>query len=286
MRIASYNIQYGTGRDGVCDIKRIASEVEGADLIAFQEIDRFWPRTGESDQLAELQSLLSGYFVVYGAGVDIHHSSSKPDQHRRRQFGNAIFSRYPILSNRHHLLPKRGSIDPLSIQRSATEATVRCPAGDVRVYSVHLTHLSVETRLPQIDRLLEIHRSAVHEGAAVSGDVSGMNWEDGIVTQEVPHDTIMLGDFNCQPDSPEYLRMVGPLSDYGGHITPTDGFVDAWVKCGNDKNDGFTSDVNDLPARLDYAFVSSTIRERIQSCSVDTNAKGSDHLPLWLDIDL
>ncbi len=97
---------------------------------------------------------------------------------------------------------------------------------------------------------------------------------------------LLLGDFNCQPDTPEYLAIVGPLSDYGGHITSEAGFVDAWTCCGGDKSTGHTSDVNDAPARLDYCFASTLLREQLQSCWVDTAATGSDHLPLWVELDL
>ena len=50
MRIVSYNIQYGRGRDGRFDLDRIAREIAGADLIALQEVERFWTRSGGVDQ--------------------------------------------------------------------------------------------------------------------------------------------------------------------------------------------------------------------------------------------
>ena len=65
-----------------------------------------------------------------------------------------------------------------------------------------------------------------------------------------------------------------------------DGFVDAWTAAGNPREEGPTSDVNDIPATLDYCFVSSSLSTRVQSTKVDSDAKGSDHLPVWIDIDL
>ena len=41
MKFVSYNIQYGTGKDGRIDLSRIAAEVGDADVIALQEVDRF-----------------------------------------------------------------------------------------------------------------------------------------------------------------------------------------------------------------------------------------------------
>ena len=219
MKCVTYNIQYGKGRDNRVDLSRIGDEISGADLIALQEVDRFWPRTGNIDQMQYFRGRFNDYYCVYGAGIDLHVPGSKPEDRKRRQFGNLILSRYPLETFRHHLLPKHGSIGPLSLQRSAIEATIIINGFPVRIYSVHLTHLSAATRLPQVDRILEIHRQAVHEGHAVSGNLSGMDWESGVSNQSVAEHAILFGDFNFQPDSEEYLKMVGPISDYGGHIT-------------------------------------------------------------------
>ena len=51
MLFASYNIQYGTGKDGRVDLARIADAVKEADVIALQEVERHWPRTGDVDQV-------------------------------------------------------------------------------------------------------------------------------------------------------------------------------------------------------------------------------------------
>ncbi|NKB61134.1 MAG: hypothetical protein GKR95_03000 [Gammaproteobacteria bacterium] len=146
MKLVSYNIQYGKGQDNIVDIERIVGEIQGADVIALQEVDRFWPRTGMVDQVQQITERLPEYYWVYGAGVDLHCSQSPPHENRRRQFGNMILSRYPIESSRHHLLPKLGSIGPLSIQRSAIEASIKPCSYKLRIYSVHLTHLSSQTR--------------------------------------------------------------------------------------------------------------------------------------------
>ena len=53
-KIVTYNIQFGQGRDGKVDINRIVDALQGADVIALQEVDRFWDRSGMSDQVASL----------------------------------------------------------------------------------------------------------------------------------------------------------------------------------------------------------------------------------------
>jgi len=287
MKFLTYNIQYGKGKDQKVNIERIIAEIDGAEVIALQEVDRYWPRTDYADQVNQITAAMPDYYWVYSPGVDLHADlHSIKNRGARRQFGNLILSRTPILSSRHHLLPKYGSVDPLSIQRSALEATILCGKQLLRFYSVHLTHLSPQTRLPQIERLLDIHRDAILEGFPVSGNLGGFDWQDGVADQTVPAEAIIMGDFNCQPDSEEYLRMVGPKSDYGGHIVNPCGFVDAWTHCGHDETSAETSDIRGQPARLDYCFVSTSLRHSILSCRVDDQAQGSDHQPVWVELDI
>ncbi|WP_424947500.1 endonuclease/exonuclease/phosphatase family protein [Candidatus Spongiihabitans sp.] len=288
MKFVTYNIQYGKGKDGRVDLGRSIDAIAGADLIALQEVERLCPQRGNVDQVQVIADGLRDYYWVYGAGVDVHVAGGTAAQNARHQFGNMLLSRQPILSARHHLLPKRGSTDALSIQRSTIEATVQCGARLLRVYSVHLTHLSSATRLPQVEALLSFHRNAVFEGAPISGDLRGFDWANGASAgaQIVPDQAIMLGDFNFQPHSPEYDLLVGPVSDYGGRIANPQGFVDAWCAAGHDFAGGFTSDVNGEPARLDYCFVSNSLQHRVRDCYVDDNAIASDHFPLCTEIDL
>ena len=285
MKFVTYNIQYGKGQDDIVDLSRIINEIKDADIIALQEVERFWPRTGNVDQVKVLADHFSDYYWSYSPGVDLYIAESSPQDNQRRQFGNMILSKYPLLHVRHHLLPKYSSLDDLSIQRSALEATINIEGQILRIYSIHLTHLSAATRLPQIQHILDIHKNAVHEGSPISGNVSGMDWESGIDSQPVARNALLFGDFNCQPDSLEYNLIAGPISDYGGHITSLDGFVDAWCYCGGEKMQGQTSDVNDIPARLDYCFASTEIRHQINQCWIDNHATGSDHLPVWVEFE-
>ena len=290
MHIATCNIQYGRGRDGRFDLERIAGEVAGADLIALQEVERFWSRSGGLDQPRLIARLFPEHYSAYGAGVDLHLSGAGPGEDsagRRRQFGNMLLSRTPLLAVRHHLLPKHASLGaPMSLQRSALEGVIAVRGGHVRVYSVHLTHLAAATRLPQVEALLRVHANAVREGTPVSGHGLGGEWTVDGMPPPMPRDAVLLGDFNMEPDSGEYERIVGPMSPYGGRITNPEGFVDAWVEAGNAIDAGPTSEVRGRPARLDYCFVSAGLKDRIRTARVDVDAVGSDHQPLRVEIDL
>ena len=290
MKIVTYNIQYGRGKDERFDLGRIAQEIEGADLMALQEVERFWVRSGGVDQPRLIARHFPDHHWAYGPGVDLHPAAALPGEEsagRRRQFGNMLLSRTPLLAIRHHLLPKYASLGPpMSLQRSALEAVIAVRGGHVRVYSVHLTHLSAETRMPQVEALLGIHARAVTEGSSVSGSGLMEEWTRDGMPPPMPRDGILLGDFNMQPDSQEYERVVGPMSPYGGRITNPEGFVDAWVEAGHAVESGTTAEVKDSPARLDYCFVSAGLKDRIQTVRVDSDAVGSDHQPVWMEIDL
>ena len=289
MQLVTYNIQYGRGKDEQFDLNRVASEITGADVIALQEVERNWQRSGFADQPSELAAALEGYYWVYGPGVDLDASGVYPKEspgNRRRQFGNMLLAKKPILAARNHLLPKYASLGPMSLQRSALEGVIATNIGPVRFYSVHLTHLAAETRLPQIDALLELHRSAPWEGAALSGDRVPEEWTQDGMPDPLPRSAIFMGDFNATPDSLEYQRLVGPMSVYGGRIVNPEGMVDAWVASGHDETEGVTAEIYGQPVRLDYCFVSTALRDRIKSARIDVQAQGSDHQPVWTEIDL
>ncbi|MEZ5861562.1 MAG: endonuclease/exonuclease/phosphatase family protein [Geminicoccaceae bacterium] len=285
MRLVTYNIQYGLGRDGRYDLARIAREVEAADVIALQEVERFWQRSGVVDEPAEIARHLPRHHWVFGANLDIDADLVEADGrvvHRRRQFGTMILSRRRILSSRNHLLPKYGTLTQHSIQQGTLEAVIDLPMGPLRVYSVHLSHLDAATRLPQIEALLAIHRRAPREGGAWCGGHPNpaAGWTEGEMPP-MPRDAVFMGDFNFVPGSDEYTAMVGPLTARYGRLLNTDGLVDAWTVAGHDEGAGVTCDGK----RLDYLFLSADLRCRVRSVRIDETAEGSDHLPVWMDFD-
>lgn len=288
MRFVSYNIQYGKGRDGRFDLERIARAVDGADVIAMQEVERFYKRSGLADQPAELARLLPAYHWVFGPGLDLDAGVAGGDErliHRRRQFGNLLLSRTPILSARNHLLPKFGTLTQFSLQRAALEGVVATPSGPIRVYSIHLTHLSDDTRRPQVERILDLHARAPIEGGAWCGE-HDEGWTEGQPPPVMPREAILMGDFNLTPDSPLYARLAGPWSPAYGRMNGLEGFVDAWVAGGRRESEGITCPDVHGGKRIDYCFVSSRIAARVRRAWIDERADGSDHHPIWTEIDL
>ncbi|HEY7904987.1 MAG TPA: endonuclease/exonuclease/phosphatase family protein [Casimicrobiaceae bacterium] len=288
MKLVTYNIQYGLGKDGAYDLARIAGEVESADVIALQEVDRHWQRSGCVDSPAILGGHLPDHHWVYGANLDMdasHRDARGRLVNRRRQFGTMILSRSAILSSRNHLLPKYGTLTQHSIQQGALEAVIATRGGAaIRVYSLHLSHLCAETRLPQVDALLDFHARAPGEGGAWCGGhpEPAAGWTEGAMPP-MPADAILMGDFNFTSRAAEYDRIVGPASERYGRLNRLGGFVDAWVAAGHAENEGVTASNG---KRIDYCFVSDALAPRVRSAHVDAMATGSDHQPLWVEMDL
>jgi len=285
MLIASYNIQYGTGKDGRIDLGRIADEIGDADIIALQEVERFFSSTGMVDQAEEIAALFPKHFWVYGGGVDLDASLIADDgtvSNRRRQFGNMVLSRWPILSSRNHLLPKFGMVEQLALQRSILEGVIDTPSlGPMRVHSLHLGHAAAPERRIQIGALNRILRESPGQGGVVTGRAASAHWTADGPLIDMPRRAAFLGDFNLTPDDAEYEFIVGPEDPKYGRISRMDGLVDAWLVCG-DGGDGTTCGSNNGPVRIDYAFLTPNLAAKATRMWVGADAQGSDHQPIFI----
>jgi endonuclease/exonuclease/phosphatase family metal-dependent hydrolase len=294
MKIVTYNIQFGSGKDGRIDLGRIAQTVDGADVIALQEVDRHWRRSGMTDQPAELAALLDDYHWVYGPSFDVDASSRDAGgslTNRRRQFGTMLLSKTPILSSRLFFLPKSATVGRHNMQTGVLEGVIEANGRALRFYSLHLTAYWRRDRLLQIGVLLDMVRRAPIEGGAWTGKHVHRYWlENDERAPPMPEDAILLGDFNLNPKNPEYDLLAGPSDGQGGRFLYQEGLVDAWVAAGHQEGDGVTLPANPgagppTAHRVDYAFVTASLAGRVRSTEMDMAAQGSDHQPFWIDID-
>ena len=194
MKFVSYNIQYGIGQDGRFDPERIARAVDGADVIALQEVTRGFVRNGHADLVETFSSLFPAYFASFGAASDVlvdHAMVEGRLRERRFQFGNMVLSRFPVLAARNLLLPRARTFDKLNLQRGAQEAVIDAPGGALRVYSVHLDHVSPDERMAQIAYLKARANGFVDEGGALTGAS-----EFAVPDPALPADYLLMGDFN------------------------------------------------------------------------------------------
>jgi endonuclease/exonuclease/phosphatase family metal-dependent hydrolase len=297
MLVVTYNIQWGKGRDDVVDLARIARTIEAADIIALQEVERHWrPETG--DQTAQLAALLPGHHWVFGAAVDLDGSSIAPDGRvtsQRRQYGNMILSRWPITSLRNWALtkyPVHGRMNDLSI---LMESVIAAPNGDLRVYNTHLNYLAADQRRLQVDEVLAVIGDAPRQGPVIVGPGmdDGAFEADGALMFDrrrptMPQPAILLGDFNMEPTSPEYQRIVGARDPNYGRLQAADRLADALTVAGLAEDTGITfpESIEGPAQRIDHCFVTFDLIPAIRRAWIDDAADGSDHQPVWMEIQL
>lgn len=286
MNFVSYNIQYGFGLDGRYDLARIARSLEGADVIALQEVTRGFSRNGFADMVAGIAALFPDYFWAYGPSCDIHidegEGGLQPVRGTRFQFGNMVLSRWPILSTRTLLLPRSRTIAKINLQRGATEAVIAIPGGAIRVYSVHLDHVSADERIRQLHFLNGQINAFVQEGGSLTG-----GGDLDLPELPMPEDYMIMGDFNMEPESPEYCALAGAGGGYYGRVarigTPVDAFA-ALKAYGLESYSWMDPEDHGKRMHLDYCFVSCGLESRLKSARIDTQSLGSDHFPVWVEI--
>jgi endonuclease/exonuclease/phosphatase family metal-dependent hydrolase len=295
LKLVTYNIRYSLGRDGRYDLPRITDAIRAADIIALQEVERGWPRTGFMHQPEEIGRLLPDFYWVYGPAFDMD-GSQKDESGRvingRRQFGTMLLARWPIISCRLHIFPKFESLNQFNMDLGALEGIIATPNQPLRIYSLHLNHNSPRERLLQLQTLRQIHHYAPSGGGAWCGpsDIDGDDWSAGGTPPPMPGEAILMGDFNATPDSQEYEFLVGPWQPQVGRIHHADSFVDSWAVVHEEETPCITWRADPhLPMyerRLDYCFVSGRLAPYIRRAWVDTEAQGSDHCPYWVEMEI
>lgn len=173
IRVLSFNIHHGEGIDGVLDLERIVSVISqsGADVVALQEVDvHFRERSGFEDQAKKLAESL-GMYYIFGANIDLEPLQPGAP---RRQYGNAVLSKYPILYHQNYHLSSLGQE-----QRGLLEAVIDVDGTQLCFYSTHLG--TVEQRLTQVNELLEITGKRAGP-KIIAGDFNSVPGSDPIKT--------------------------------------------------------------------------------------------------------
>lgn len=202
IRVMIFNTHHGAGNDDcedpdvpdgeipeaecALDLERIADVIraEHPDVVALQEIDRFWARSGSVDQSRELASMLE-MEVWFGGNLDHDSDDHAGEPH---QYGVAILSNDPITSCENTFLPTAEGEE----QRGLLEARVDVEgAGEIAVLNTHLDHKEVVNRTAQAE--------------AVAEYVEGIS---------VP--IVLMGDFNAEPGDGDLTTIESLLTDAWG----------------------------------------------------------------------
>jgi endonuclease/exonuclease/phosphatase family metal-dependent hydrolase len=271
--IVTWNIQAGQGCDGVTDLERIAAATRAlgeADVVCFQEVSRNDPAiaSGE-DQSTALASLFPGYRAFFGAGLDRISSAEE-----RREFGNLLLSRLPVLQVFRHLLPRPADGGLKHMQRVAIEAVVQAAGGPLRVVTTHLEYYSAKQRRAQIERLRFL-QGEISDNAKLP-PVVGTTPYDPLPR---PAALVLCGDFNLLPDDAEYRLL---FSEKEIHL------VDGWRKAHPGKPHPPTTGLYDRKQWKkgghcrDYFALTPELAAKIVSLEMDDKSDASDHQALRL----
>lgn len=181
LRLLTYNIRHGRGRDGRVDLERVASAIRssGAEIVALQEVDLGRARTGGADQARDIADSLGMQHHFHAA---LHVAAER--------YGDAILTARPSRLVRAGALPGlagRPGLEP----RGALWVEVPVGAHRLQVLNTHLGLVAAERRA-QLAALL------------------GPDW----VTAALAAGPVALaGDFNATPWSRAYRQLTARLAD-------------------------------------------------------------------------
>lgn len=297
MLFCTYNMHYGVGADDVYNVARVADAVAQADIICLQELVRGWPHFNYDDQSKEISARLNRYFRFHGP-MEADASSVEPDGRivsRRRSFGNAIVSRWPISWSRGVMLPKTRLPDAFDVQRGYIEAVVAAPSGALRVYCTHLSHVGPSARLRQVEALMQAVNHAQQTGptwdmpsdrARFARQFPGSARDREFLLQEpeheVPATAIVAGDFNFQSTQPEYALICGAPGESGPGATSLH-LAGAWIAAGNAEG---TAERVPGEGRIDHVFVTHDLATKAKRAWIDHDTPASDHWPVFVEFAL
>lgn len=286
MKILSWNTQWCCGLDGLVSPQRIvqgARDLVDADVLCLQEIAVNYPglQGGAGDQLAQLQDLLPGWQLFFGAAVDEFTTVG------RQRFGNLIATRLPALQAQHYPLPYPADAEVLSMPRMCTVVTVMdARLGAVRVMTTHLEYYSKRQRMAQALAL-----RSLHIGACAQADAKPKDCRDGSPFQRKSHTphAVLCGDFNFEPHEPEYAVLTAPWAAGDEGAVKPGQWHDSWHLLHPDMPQPPTFKLFDRrygpePVACDFMLVSDSLRNRVCDWQTDARSQASDHQPVVLSL--
>jgi endonuclease/exonuclease/phosphatase family metal-dependent hydrolase len=282
MRVVSWNIHWGCGKDGRIRIHAIIDVLRrlNADVICLQEVAANHPELeggASANQFKQLSGALGAYQAIEHAPSEIYRHNTP------RLFGNLMLSKYRITQVQRHMLPwpaDPGS--PAGMPRGAIEAVLDAPGGRVRMLTTHLEYYSAVQRAAQVRQLRHLHAEACARASAPALDAQ---LDAPFQLGPRPASAIFCGDFNFAPGSSDYDALLAPPGD-----TPALPLVDAWQAARDGQTRAPTVGLHgykwpEQAACLDYFFVTDDLAPRVRAVEVQSETAASDHQPIVLDLD-
>ncbi|MFL6671734.1 MAG: endonuclease/exonuclease/phosphatase family protein [Massilia sp.] len=280
MRLVSWNIHWGCGKDGRIRIHAIIDVLRrlNPDVICLQEVAANHPElegSASANQFKQLAGAFGGYHTIEHATSEIYKNNVP------RLFGNLLLSKFRITQAHRHLLPWTADPEhPAGMPRGLLEVVLDTPGGKVRVLNTHLEYYSPLQRLAQVRQLRALHAEACERSHLFQ---PSPDLEAPYQLGFRPGSAILCGDFNFTPDSPEYKELTA--AGDGKALA----LVDAWRATHPDQPRAPTAGLHGYawPERadcFDYFFVTEDLAPRIADCEVQSETAASDHQPLVLDL--
>jgi endonuclease/exonuclease/phosphatase family metal-dependent hydrolase len=224
LTVVTYNIGYALNIDqAILDIRQIEAQ-SSLDILLLQEMDEVG--------MEQIAGGLQLNYVYYPAAVESTY---------RKNFGNAVLSRWPIIDPCKLILPHISFSNRM--KRVATRATIRIPGREITAYSIHTEPVFT---LPQFK---------VDQYTAVLDDIDS---ETGYV--------IVGGDFNSFTKA-EREKMENHFQ-VAGFERASRGSGHTFVRWG-------------ISFSPDHLFTKGFV---IKSVGKLSEAKASDHLPIWVTL--
>lgn len=182
VRVMSYNLHNGFSAAGNLDMEALALVIEEnkPDVVALQEVSRGWVVSGGVDMLSWLAHRLNMHYIFGPTAGPL--------------WGNAILSRYPILSWENRELPPYD----LYLRRGFMDVTLDLGIERLRVIATHYHHIPWDSHLRQLQTSVILNA-----------------WEG-------TPSTIIMGDLNAVADTPEIRHLADAgLVDVAAYLYAT-----------------------------------------------------------------
>jgi endonuclease/exonuclease/phosphatase family metal-dependent hydrolase len=253
VRLVTFNTHHGVGEDERHDLVRLARLLHAvdADVICLQEVDRYFGDRSEDVDQALLLSRALDMQRAWGPTIDDPReggvATTGPS---RRQYGNALLSRLPILISDVHRLPGAGE------PRCALRTMLELDGGTLWVTNTHLSTGQPDRRAEQVAALAALHTDSMEAG-------------------------VLVGDFNARADAPELAALHGRFADSWDVAGDRDDQA-GWRFWQRDT--GRTHPSHAPHRRIDQVWVSPGIS--VVAAHVLDAEGASDHLPLMVDLEV
>jgi endonuclease/exonuclease/phosphatase family metal-dependent hydrolase len=244
LRLVTFNVHHGVGHDGRHDLPRLARLLADAepDVICLQEVDRHYGDRSEHVDQALLLSRALELELVWGPSIDERPPAGRTE---RRQYGNALLSRLPVVSSDLHRLPGGGE------PRTALRAQVDLGGAALSVTTTHLSNSSAADRAAQA--------AAVAALPATPG--------------------VLVGDLNADPGAAELQALRERLADAWEQAADR---TDQSGRFSLRRDAGRTHPARRPRVRIDQVWVTAGVT--VTDARVLDAAGTSDHHPLLVDL--